>query len=152
MGEEGELVFTTLTKEAFPAIRFRTKDLASVFEDPCECGRTHPIQSRIKGRSDDMMKVKGVIVFPSQIEAALMQVTGVSDNYQIIKTKKGDITSLSVEVEPTEDRWKDGHLDDLEKQAEDEIYSILNLHVPVKVIEPKTIPRSTGKAKRVIER
>jgi len=151
-GEEGELVFTTLTKEAFPAIRFRTKDLAMMFEDPCDCGRTLPIQSRIKGRSDDMMKVKGVIVFPSQIEAALMQVAGVSDNYQIIKSKKGNITSLSVEVEPTEARWKEGHLDDFEKKAEDAIYSILNLHVPVKTIEPKTIPRSTGKAKRVIER
>jgi len=123
-----------------------------MFEDPCDCGRTLPIQSRIKGRSDDMMKVKGVIVFPSQIEAALMQVAGVSDNYQIIKSKKGNITSLSVEVEPTEARWKEGHLDDFEKKAEDAIYSILNLHVPVKTIEPKTIPRSTGKAKRVIER
>ena len=151
-GEEGELVFTTLTKEAFPAIRFRTRDLAAIYEEACPCGRTHPIQSRIKGRSDDMMKVKGVIVFPSQIEAALMAVDGISDNYQIVKTKKGDITSLSVEVEPTDERWKDGHLDDLEKKAEDEIYSILNLHVPVKAIQPKSIPRSTGKAKRVIER
>lgn len=151
-GEEGELVFTTLTKEAFPAIRFRTKDLATLYEDTCECGRTLPIQSRIKGRSDDMMKVKGVIVFPSQIEAGLMQVPGVSEFYQIVKTKKGDITELSVEVEPTDPRWKEGHLDDLEKKAEEEIYSILNLHVPVKAIEPKSIPRSTGKAKRVIER
>ena len=151
-GEEGELVFTTLTKEAFPAIRFRTKDLASLSEDACECGRTLPVQSRIKGRSDDMMKVKGVIVFPSQIEAALMQVNGLSDNYQIIKTKKDNITSLSVEIEPTEERYKEGHLDDIGKQAEDEIYSVLNLHVPVKTIPPKTIPRSTGKAKRVIER
>ncbi len=151
-GEEGELVYTTLTKEAFPALRFRTRDLASYFEDTCECGRTLPYQSRIKGRSDDMMKVKGVIVFPSQIEAALMKVEGVSDNYQIVKTKKGDITSLTVEIEPTENRYKDGHIDDLEKKAEDEIYSILNLHVPVKAIAPKTIPRSTGKAKRVIER
>jgi phenylacetate-CoA ligase len=151
-GEEGELVFTTLTKEAFPALRFRTKDLAAIFEEPCECGRTLPIQSRIKGRSDDMMKIKGVIVFPSQIEAALMNVEGVSDNYQIIKTKTGDITSLSVEVEPSEERYKQGDLDTLEKQAEEEIYSILNLHVPVKTIPPKTIPRSTGKAKRVITR
>jgi len=151
-GEEGELVYTTLTKEAFPALRFRTKDLAIYYEDTCECGRTLPYQSRIKGRSDDMMKVKGVIVFPSQIEAALMKVDGVSDNYQIIKTKKGNITSLSVEIEPTEIRYKDGHLDNLEKKAEDEIYSVLNLHVPVKTIKPKTIPRSTGKAKRVIER
>jgi phenylacetate-CoA ligase len=151
-GEEGELVYTTLTKEAFPALRFRTRDLAVYYEDKCNCGRTFPFQSRIKGRSDDMMKVKGVIVFPSQIEAALMKVEGVSDNYQIVKTKQGNITSLSVEVEPTESRYKDGHLDDLEKKAEEEIYSVLNLHVPVKAIEPKTIPRSTGKAKRVIER
>ena len=151
-GEEGELVFTTLTKEAFPAIRFRTKDLASIVEGKCKCGRTLPIQSRIKGRSDDMMKVKGVIVFPSQIEAALMQVSGVIDNYQIVKSKKGDMYELSVEIEPTDERWAEGHLDNLEKKAEDEIYSILNLHVPVKAIEPKTIPRSTGKAKRVIER
>ncbi len=151
-GEEGELVFTTLTKEAFPAIRFRTKDLASIVEETCSCGRTLPIQSRIKGRSDDMMKVKGVIVFPSQIEAALMKVEGVSDNYQIVKTKKGDITSLSVEVEPTDTRWKKGSTDELEEKAEEEIYSILNLHVSVKAIEPKTIPRSTGKAKRVVQR
>jgi phenylacetate-CoA ligase len=150
--EEGELVLTTLTKEAFPALRFRTRDLASINEEVCECGRTLPIQSRIKGRSDDMMKVKGVIVFPSQIEAALMQVSGISDNYQIVKTKQGDITSLSVEVEPSEERYKEGNLEDLEKQAEAAIYRILNLSVPVKALQPKAIPRSTGKAKRVIER
>ena len=151
-GEEGELVFTTLTKEAFPVIRFRTRDLAVLYEEECECGRTLPIQSRIKGRSDDMMKVKGVIVFPSQIEAALMQVKDISDNYQIIKTKKGNMITLSVEVEPTVERWKDGDIESLEKQAEDEIFTILNLHIPVKIIEPKTIPRSIGKAVRVIER
>jgi phenylacetate-CoA ligase len=151
-GEEGELVFTTLTKEAFPAIRFRTKDLASITEEVCDCGRTFPIMSRIKGRSDDMMKVKGVIVFPSQIEAALMQVPGVSDNYQIVKTKQGDSYSLSVDVEPSEERYKQGHIDEFEKKAENEIYRVLNLHVPVHAIPLKTIPRSTGKAKRVIER
>lgn len=151
-GQEGELVYTTLTKEAFPAIRFRTKDLASISAETCDCGRTLPIQSRIKGRSDDMMKIKGVIVFPSQIEAALMQVSGVSDNYQIVKTKQGDIYTLSVEVEPSEERYREGHLDEFEKKAENEIYRILNLHVPVHTIPPKTIPRSTGKAKRVIQR
>ena len=152
-GEEGELVFTTLTKEAFPAIRFRTKDIAAYFEDiSCECGRTLPIQSRIKGRSDDMMKIKGVIVFPSQIEAALLKVEGVSGYYQLVKEKKGSITTLSVEVEPTEERYKEGNLDELEKKIEEEIYSILNLHVPVKVLPPKTISRSTGKAKRVVEK
>jgi phenylacetate-CoA ligase len=151
-GEEGELVFSTLTKEAFPALRFRTRDLAILHEGECECGRTLPIQSRIKGRSDDMMKVKGVIVFPSQIEAALMQIEDLSNNYQIIKTKKGNMTSLSIEVEPTEKRWKEGNIDDLEKSAEEEIFTVLNLHVPVKLIKPKTIPRSIGKAVRVVER
>ncbi|MEF8848388.1 MAG: phenylacetate--CoA ligase [Candidatus Thermoplasmatota archaeon] len=151
-GEEGELVFTTLTKEGFPALRFRTKDLAMLSEETCECGRTLPIQSRIKGRSDDMMKVKGVIVFPSQIEAALMKVEGVSEYYQIVKTKKGDMDTIYVEVEPDEQRWTEGNLEDIEEKAEEEIYSILNLHVPVKTVEPKTVPRSTGKAKRVIER
>jgi phenylacetate-CoA ligase len=150
--EEGELVFTTLTKEAFPVLRFRTRDLALLSSENCECGRTLPIQSRIKGRSDDMMKIKGVIVFPSQIEAAIMKVNGVSNYYQIVKTKTGHISSLSIEIEPTEERFKDGHLDDLEKQVEGEIYSILNLHIPVKTLHPKTIPRSTGKAVRVIER
>lgn len=81
-----------------------------------------------------------------------MNIEGVSDNYQIIKTKKGSIASLSVEIEPTEKRYKEGHLDELEKQASEEIFSVLNLNVPVKAIPPKTIPRSIGKAKRVIER
>lgn len=152
-GEEGELVFTTLTKEAFPVVRFRTRDLATYFENEvCECGRTLPVQSRIKGRSDDMMKIKGVIVFPSQIEAALLKVPGVSENYQLVKEKKGAVTSLSIEVEATEERYKMGNLEELEQKVEEEIYSILNLRVPVKVLQPKAIPRSTGKAKRVIEK
>ena len=151
-GEEGELVFTSLTKEAFPMLRFRTRDLAIYDESKCNCGRSLPIQSRIIGRSDDMMKVKGVIVFPSQIEDALMKVEGISDNYQIIKTTKGNVTSLSIEVEPTEQRYKDGHIEDFEKLAEKEIFTILNLNVPVKAIKPKSIPRSTGKAKRIIQR
>ena len=151
-GEEGELVYTTLTKEAFPVLRFRTKDLAIYYEEKCECGRTLPFQSRIKGRSDDMMKIKGVIVFPSQIESALMKVEGTSDNYQIVKTKKGNITSLSIDIEPTNERYEKGDLDSFEKKIEEEIFSILNLHVPVNVIPPKTIPRSTGKAKRIIEK
>lgn len=152
-GEEGELVFTTLTKEAFPAIRFRTRDLAVYYEDVgCECGRTLPIQSRIKGRSDDMMKVKGVIVFPSQIESVLMGIEGVSEHYQIVKEKKGEMVTISVEFEPTEKRYREGHLDELEKKVEDELYAVLNLHIPARAVPPQSIPRSTGKAKRVIER
>ena len=152
-GEEGELVFTTLTKEAFPAIRFRTRDLAVYYEDvKCECGRTLPIQSRIKGRSDDMMKVKGVIVFPSQIESVLMGIEGVSEHYQIVKEKKGEMVTISVEFEPTEERYKEGHLDELEKKVEEELYAVLNLRIPARAVPPQSIPRSTGKAKRVIER
>lgn len=149
--EKGELVFTTLTKEAFPVLRFRTKDLASYTEKSCECGRTLPRHSRIMGRSDDMMKVKGVIVFPAQIEEALMKVKGVSENYQIIKYKKGVVTELMVKVEPTEKMFKKGSLDKLKKQVEDEIYSLLNLRIGVEIVKPGSLPRSEGKAKRVVD-
>ena len=150
-GEEGELVFTTLTKEAFPVLRFRTKDIAVYTEEECECGRTLPIQSRIKGRSDDMMKVKGVIVFPSQVEEAMMKVEGISGNYVLVKEKKGAMTSLKVRVEPTEERYSQGSLGKLAEAAEEEIYAMLNIHVPVEIVEPNSLPRSVGKAKRVVE-
>jgi phenylacetate-CoA ligase len=150
-GEEGELVFTTITKEAFPAIRFRTGDIASLSEEPCSCGRTLPIQSRIKGRSDDMMKVKGVIVFPSQIEAAVMQVEGTSGNYQLVKKRHHGMATLALKIEPTEERYAEGHLDDLAEHIGREIYTILNLHIPVEVVRPNTLPRSEGKAQRVVE-
>lgn len=150
-GEEGELVFTTLTKEAFPAIRFRTRDIAGYMEEECDCGRTLPIQTRIKGRSDDMLKIKGVIVFPSQIEEAIMSVEGTSGNYQLVKKKKKSMATLIARVEPTEERYKEGNIDELEKKIEDEIYSILNLHIPVEIVKPNSLPRSEGKAKRVVE-
>jgi len=150
-GEKGELVFTTLTKEAFPVLRFRTKDLASYTEEKCKCGRTMPRHSRIMGRSDDMMKVKGVIVFPSQIEEAVMKVKGVSENYQIIKYKKGVVTELMVKVEPTETMFKKGSLDKLKKQVEEEIYSTLNLRINTEIVKPGTLPRSEGKAKMVVD-
>ncbi|HEC82688.1 MAG TPA: phenylacetate--CoA ligase family protein [Thermoplasmatales archaeon] len=150
-GEEGELVFTTLTKEAFPAIRFRTRDIAGYMEEPCECGRTLPAQTRIKGRSDDMMKVKGVIVFPSQIEEAIMKIEGASGNYQLVKKKEGEITTLRVRIEPTEERYKEGNIDELARKMEEEIYAILNLHIPVEVVKPGYLPRSEGKAKRIVE-
>ncbi|KAA0002008.1 MAG: phenylacetate--CoA ligase [Thermoplasmata archaeon] len=150
-GEEGELVFTTLTKEAFPVLRFRTKDIAVYSEEGCECGRTLPIQSRIKGRSDDMMKIKGVIVFPSQIEEAIMKVEGVSGNYVLVKKREGAMISLMARIEPTEERYKEGNLDSLKKEVEEEIYAMLNLHVPVEIVKPNSLPRSEGKAKRIIE-
>jgi phenylacetate-CoA ligase len=150
-GEEGELVFTTITKEAFPAIRFRTRDIAEYTEESCACGRTLPVMSRIKGRSDDMMKVKGVIVFPSQIEAAMMGVEGVSGNYQLVKKTKNEMTTLAIRVEPTEQRYTEGNLDEMAQNIEEEVYAILNLRIPVEVVKPNTLPRSEGKAKRVVE-
>jgi phenylacetate-CoA ligase len=149
--EKGELVFTTLTKEAFPAIRFRTKDLSLHSEDRCECGRTLPRHSRILGRSDDMMKVKGVIVFPSQIEEAIMKVKGASENYVIEKYMDGVITNLRVKVEPTVERMKEGGLETLAKEIENEIYAVLNLKLDVEVVQPFTLLRSDGKAKRVLD-
>lgn len=149
--EKGELVFTTLTKEAFPAIRFRTKDLATFTEERCGCGRTLPRHSRILGRSDDMMKVKGVIVFPRQIEEAIMGIEGTSENYLIVKKKTALGYELSVRVEPTAARFKEGRLDEFKKKIENEIFAILNLNVPVEIIEPGKLPRSEGKAKRVVE-
>ncbi|MFO8132575.1 MAG: phenylacetate--CoA ligase [Thermoplasmatota archaeon] len=148
---EGELVFTTITKEGFPALRFRTGDIAEYTEEPCECGRTLPVISRIKGRSDDMMKIKGVIVFPSQLEEVMMQQPGASGHYQLIKKEKRGLTTLSIRIEPTRERYRQGNLDDLAERIEEDIYAVLNLHIPVEVVEPETIPRSMGKAQRVVE-
>ena len=150
-GERGELVFTTLMKEAFPVIRFRTRDLAILTEERCECGRILPRHSRILGRADDMIKVKGVILFPRQIEEAIMRVDGTSENYQIVKGQKVPLTTLRVLVEPTPERFDAGGLDELAERISQEIYTMLGVHVNVEVVSPGSIPRSEGKAKRVTE-
>ena len=150
-GERGELVFTTLMKQAFPVIRFRTKDLAILTEERCKCGRTLPRHSRILGRADDMIKVKGVILFPRQIEEAIMRVGGTSENYQIIKEHKASLATLRVLVEPTPERFDAGRLDELAEQISQEVYAMLSVHVNVEVVPPGSIPRSEGKAKRVTE-
>ncbi|MFC2083183.1 phenylacetate--CoA ligase family protein [Candidatus Bipolaricaulota bacterium] len=150
-GEQGELVFTTLTKEAFPVIRFRTRDLAVLTEEKCSCGRTLPRHSRILGRSDDMIKVKGVMLFPRQIEEAAMRVSGASENYQIVKQVRGSMTSLRVLVEPTADRFAAGNLEHWAKQISREIYTVVGVHVDVEAVPPESIPRSEGKAQRVRE-
>lgn len=150
-GEEGELVFTSLTKKGFPTIRFRTKDIAYLLEERCECGRTLPRHSRVLGRADDMMKVKGVIVFPSQIEEALMKVKGVSENYIIEKYRRGAVTELRVKVEPLPSRLRRGGLEKLGEEIEGKIFEILNLKVSVEIVPPNSIPRSEGKARRVLD-
>jgi len=148
-GEKGELVFTSLTKEAFPVLRFRTKDLTILFDERCKCGRGLPRHARLMGRSDDMMKVKGVIVFPRQIEEAVMTVNGASENYLIVKSKTPVGYALKVRVEPSVDFHGDRAV--LAKAVSSEIFAILNLDVAVEVVDIGAIPRSEGKAKRVIE-
>jgi phenylacetate-CoA ligase len=153
-GETGELVITTLTKEAFPLIRYRTRDVTSLDYAPCRCGRTHARMSRIKGRSDDMLIIRGVNVFPSQIESVLVDVPGVSPHYQLIVDREGHLDTLEVAVEVDDTVFSDEvkQLQKLAKTIEGRIKDYLTVSVKVRLVEPRTIPRSEGKAQRVIDR
>lgn len=153
-GERGELVLTTLTREGMPMIRFRTKDLTSLTYGKCKCGRTLVKMARITGRSDDMLKIRGVIVFPSKIEKALLAVKGVEPHYQIIVTRPHHLDELEVQVEVSQKMFSDEvrKLEEVRKKIEDSIESEIGLRVKVTLVEPKSIPRSEGKAKRVIDK
>jgi phenylacetate-CoA ligase len=152
-GERGELVFTTLTKEAFPVIRYRTKDLSRLIAEPCRCGRTFYRMERITGRTDDMLIIRGVNVFPSQIEHVLMSIEGVEPHYQIIVDREGALDIVEVQVEVSEEIFSDEVkvLERLAKRIEREIKDLLGISCKIKLVEPKTIQRSEGKAKRVID-
>ncbi len=152
-GEMGELVFTSLTKEAFPVIRYRTRDITSLNPEPCVCGRTHLRMNRVSGRSDDMLIIRGVNVFPSQIEAVLMEIKEVEPHYQLIVDRVGNLDTLTVEVEIGETGFSDEVrvLQTLEKKISKNIKEFLGVSAKVKLVEPKTIARSEGKAKRVID-
>jgi phenylacetate-CoA ligase len=153
VGEMGELVFTTITKEAFPVIRYRTKDLTKLSSEPCACGRTFHRMQRITGRTDDMLIIRGVNVFPSQIEHVLMSVEGVEPHYQLLVNRKGALDTLEAQVEVSEDIFSDEIkvLEKLAKSIEKEIKDLLGITCKIKLVEPKTIQRSEGKAKRVID-
>lgn len=153
-GETGELVFTTLTKEGIPLIRYRTKDLTSIDYGQCECGRTHARISRFNGRSDDMLIIRGVNVFPSQIEAALLEIDETSPHYLMIVDRQGNLDSLEVLVEVEERFFSDEirSLEALTKKIAHALQNALGLAVKVKLVEPKTIERSQGKAVRVIDK
>ncbi len=153
-GEVGELVFTSLTKEAFPVIRFRTRDLSRLIEEPCPCGRTLARMERVRGRTDDMLIIRGVNVFPSQIEHALMEVEGVEPHYQIIVDRVGALDNLEIMVEVSEEVFPDAmrKLVEFEKKIENKLEQILGLRAKIKLVEPKTIERTSGKAKRVIDK
>jgi len=152
-GERGELVVTTLDKWAFPLIRYRIGDLTIVNNEPCECGRTHPRIMRILGRTDDMIVVRGINVFPSQIESVLMRIPEVGDNYQIIVDRKGPLDVMMVKVEVTESTFSDkiSDLMTLSKMVGKELKNVLNITAEVELVEPGTIPRSMGKAQRVVD-
>lgn len=154
-GEEGELVITTLTKEALPLLRYRTGDIVSLIQEPCQhCGRTMPRISKIKGRIDDMLIIRGVNIFPSQIETVLMNIPEVAPHYQLIITKEKHLDKMEVQVEVNENIFSDKirKLEILEKKMVSEIENILGISVKVKLVEPKSIQRSEGKAKRVIDK
>ncbi len=151
-GEEGELVFTTLTREGMPLIRYRTRDLASVYPDPCPCGRTHRRISRIRGRSDDMLIVKGVNMFPMQIETVLMGFPEIGRNYQIILETRGHMDDLVIEVEtlyPADDMRE---YERLQSRIAAAIHSEILVTPRVNLVQPGAIQKTEGKAVRVIDR
>ncbi len=153
-GEKGELVITSLTKQAFPIIRYRTGDITSLDRTPCRCGRTHVRMKSVMGRVDDMLIVNGVNVFPSQVEHVLSNIEGITLNYQIIADKKGYLDKLEIMVEVTEDMPFDsiGMLEKIKKMIQHELLNNLYIHADIKLVEPRTIERSVGKAVRVIDK
>lgn len=152
-GEKGELVITTITKQGIPLIRYRTRDVTSLSYEQCNCGRTHARIARMSGRSDDMLIIRGVNVFPSQIESILVRIEGVEPHYVLIVDRKDNLDTLQVQVEVDEHIFSDEIkvLQELGRRIEKEIKDMLGVTCAVKLVEPKTIQRSEGKAKRVID-
>lgn len=153
-GTPGELVFTSLMKEATPVIRYRTRDITTLTHEPCSCGRTHARMARVFGRSDDMLIIRGVNVFPSQVEDILIKVEGVEPHYQIVVDKQGvmDVVDVRVEVSPEIFSDEIKNLEKLEKKIGAAIRADLAIGAKVTLVEPKSIQRTEGKAKRVIDK
>ncbi len=152
-GEKGELVITTITKEGIPLIRYRTRDITRLIKEPCICGRTHARIERLSGRSDDMLIIRGVNVFPSQIESVLFNIEGVEPHYQLIVERDGNLDTLEVQVEVNEQTFSDEikELQGLSNKIKKDIKDLLGVTCKVRLVEPKSITRSEGKAKRVID-
>ncbi|PLX80087.1 MAG: phenylacetate--CoA ligase [Desulfuromonas sp.] len=152
-GERGELVITTITKEGIPLIRYRTRDITRLIPEPCICGRTHVRLERMSGRSDDMLIIRGVNVFPSQIESVLFNIEGVEPHYQLIVERDGNLDTLEVQVEVNEKTFSDEIkvLQDLGNRIRKDIKDLLGVTCKVRLVEPRSIARSEGKAKRVID-
>ncbi|HUM89590.1 MAG TPA: phenylacetate--CoA ligase, partial [Prolixibacteraceae bacterium] len=152
-GEVGELVFSTITKEGIPLLRYRTRDLTRLIYDKCECGRTLVRMEKCKGRSDDMLIIRGVNVFPSQIESVLLEMSETEPHYLIFVEREGNLDTVKVQVEVQEQFFSDEikELQNLTKKIKYKLESTLGISVTVQLVEPKTIERSAGKAKRVID-
>ena len=151
-GEYGELVFTCIGKEALPLLRYRTRDICALMRTPCSCGRTTIRMTKPRGRSDDMLIIRGVNVFPSQVEHVLLEL-GMDPNYQILVNRKNNLDDMEVQVEMGEQMFSDTvkNLEAVEKKMESALQSTLNIHARVRLVEPGSLPRSEGKAKRVID-
>lgn len=152
-GSVGELVFTTITKEAMPLIRYRTRDLSLLITKPCKCGRTFHRMEKVKGRSDDMLIIRGVNVFPSQVESVLVSRKGVLPHYMLIVDREGTLDTLEVHVEVDTNFFSDEirRLQGLEKTLQKDIKDIIGVSAKVKLVEPKSLTRFEGKAQRVID-
>jgi phenylacetate-CoA ligase len=153
-GTKGELVITTLTKEGTPLLRYRTRDITYMDRTPCACGRTTVRMHRVLGRTDDMLIIRGVNVFPSQIEEVILKVEGTEPHYQLVVERRDQLDELEVQVEMNEKVFSDEirGLERMERRIEEELYASLNIHTRVRLVEPKTIARSEGKAKRIIDK
>ncbi|MBP3271511.1 MAG: phenylacetate--CoA ligase [Ruminococcus sp.] len=153
-GTKGELVFTSIDKEAFPLLRYRTRDICVLSRKKCSCGRTLVKMAKPMGRSDDMLIIKGVNVFPSQIESVLLKMSNATPNYQIVVDRVGTTDTFEILVEISDDMFSDTikTYEELQKKISQDIKSVLGIRAKIKLVEPKSIPRSEGKAVRVIDR
>lgn len=153
-GSKGELVFTTLTKEGLPLIRYRTRDISALTYDKCDCGRTAVKMDKVTGRTDDMLIIRGVNVFPSQVESVLLEFGETAPHYLLIVDRVDNLDYLEIQVEMTQNLFFDEirKIEDVEKKIFDKIQSTLGINAKIRMVEPKTIERSEGKAKRVIDR
>ena len=152
-GDTGELVITTLGKEAFPLLRYRTKDITRINYEPCECGRTFARMEKVMGRTDDMLKIRGVNVFPTQIESVIVGMKGISPNYQIVVTREGFMDKLEINVELVDETLLErfAELENLQHTIKEKLRSVLGLDAKVNLVQPKQLERFAGKAKRVID-
>jgi phenylacetate-CoA ligase len=153
-GEEGELVITTITKEAFPVLRYRTHDLTAINQVPCTCGRTLARMTKVRHRTDDMLIIRGVNVFPSQVEDVLLKIEGIEPHYLIVVDRVSGMDSLEIKIEVAEEIFSDVMADMVAftSRVSDRLQSVLGLSAKVMLVEPGTIERSVGKAKRVLDR